>query len=170
MKTIPLHEITAELLAIEDALIEGGGEITPELEADFLAVEAMEAEKVAGYVAIIRRLETTATGIKEEVDRLRNYQRVMQTGADNLKGRLLHHMQVTGRGEYQTRLGRVKVMNSGGKPPVFVKYHAEDLPERFRRVTVEPDKSALLEALQAGDPEAAEYAEIGERSQYLRIF
>ena len=41
---------------------------------------------------------------------------------------------------------------------------------RFRRVTVAEDKTALKEALKAGDPEAAAVARFGEATQFLRIY
>lgn len=168
--TLPLHELTGEFLALEAALIESGGEITPAMEAAFAILEPMETDKIRGYVSVILRMEATAAGVKHELDRLKRFHDTMKNGAKGLKDRLKNHMELTGKTEYETTLGRVKVMNAGGKPPVILLVQPEDLPDRFKKVTVEPNKTALLEALQLGDGDAVQVAEIGDRGTYLRIF
>ena len=77
---------------------------------------------------------------------------------------------MTSRGdtEYETPLGRVRAY-PGSARSVTVLAEPDDLPDRFKRVTVAPDKRALSDALKAQDPEAVRYAEFEAPTPYLRI-
>src|SRR5690606_10052622 len=85
---LPLYEIDAELEALEAALLDAGGEITDDLEATYHDLLDMRAEKVAGYVAVIRRLELSADAYDAEVKRLTAHRNAMRSSAQRLKERL----------------------------------------------------------------------------------
>lgn len=164
---VSLYQLTEDLAAIEDELLESGGEITEEMERSYEELLQMHAEKVEGYLALIRKFEATAVALKDEIDRLQAARKTMDNAAANLKNRLRDAMRRRGETEHQTRLGKVKVQRSSSVP-VVLKVTPEQLPEWFRRVKVEADLVALRNALKEGD--AGDYAELGEASYYLRIY
>ena len=167
-RPLPLYAIDAELAELERALIEADGEITDEVNERFDDLLQMREDKVGGYVAVLRRLETSAEAYGAEAKRLAAGARVMQNSADRLKQRLLDAMTARGDTEYETPLGRVRAY-PGSARSVTVLGEPDDLPERFKRVTVSPDKRALSDALKAQDPEAIRYAEFEAPTPYLRI-
>ena len=166
---LPLYEIDAELEALEAALLDAGGEITDDLEATYHDLLDMRAEKVAGYVAVIRRLELSADAYDAEVKRLTAHRNAMRTSAQRLKERLCEAMCRRGEDAHDTPLGRVRVQHARTRP-VLLLVDPDDLPERFRRVAVSADKRALTDALKEGDEEALRCAEWGEPSPFLRIY
>ena len=167
-KPLPLYTIDGELAQLESALIEAGGEITDEVNERFDDLLQMRQEKVAGYVAVIRRLETSAEAYASEAKRLSSNARAMQNSADRLKQRLLDAMTARGDQEYETPLGRVRTYE-GSARSVTVLVDPDDLPDRFKRVTVAPDKRALADALKSQDPDAVRLAEFEPPTPFLRI-
>ena len=166
---LPLYEIDAELEALEVALLDAGGEITDDVEAEYHDLLDMRAEKVAGYVAMIRRLELSAEAYDAEVKRLTANRNAMRNTAQRLKDRLCEAMCRRGEDEHETPLGRVRVQRASTRP-VVVLVEVDALPERFRRISVSADKRALTDALKDGDEEALRCAELAEPSPYLRIY
>ena len=61
-----LYNIDADLAALEDLLIESGGEITDELDDRLNKILDSRANKVDGYIAIIRSNNALAEGFKTE--------------------------------------------------------------------------------------------------------
>ncbi len=56
----------------------------------------------------------------------------------------------------------------GFKPKVFDESKpVEELPERFQRVSVEPDTKAIRQALESG--EELDFARLGDRGASIRI-
>lgn len=173
MKALSLYAIDADLLALEDALLAAGGEITDEIEAEHNHLLDVRDRKVEGYLRVLRRLETTADAIKAERQRLQEAERSMTNAAQSLKDRLAASMQQHGDSEYLTSLGRVKLQRSGSVP-VELLVDVDGLPESFVRVKRSADLTALRDALQSEDAaereEAERIAQLGEAKHYVRIY
>ncbi len=173
IKSLTLYALDAELQALEDALIESGGEVTDEIEAQHDRLLDGRADKVEGYLRVMRRLEATAEAVKAERQRLQDAERRLSGAAQALKDRLAASMQQRGDTEYLTALGRVKLQRSGS-PPVELRVEVERLPEAFVRTKRSADLTALREALASEDPErraeAEALARLGEPSYYVRIY
>ena len=166
---VSLYHITEDLADLEHSLLESGGEITEDLEEEYAELLEMHGSKVESYIAMIRRFEATAEGIKAERERLQAAEKTMENAARSLKDRLRDAMQRRGEAEHLTRLGKVKLQRSGSTP-VVLKVAPEQLPTHFQRVKVGADLTSLKHALQEGDDGAAQYAELGEPSYYVRIY
>ena len=173
MKALSLYAIGADLLALEDALLAAGGEITDEIEAEHNHLLDVRDQKVEGYLRVLRRLETTADAIKAERQRLQEAERSMTNAAQSLKDRLAASMQQHGDSEYLTSLGRVKLQRSG-TVPVELLVDVDGLPESFVRVKRSADLTALRDALQSEDAaereEVERIAQLGEAKHYVRIY
>lgn len=86
--SMTLFELNAEMAALEDALIENGGELTPELEQALAETEQSLAKKVDGYCAVIAKLSYAEDVLAAEIKRLQDKKKV----AGNAKERLKKHI------------------------------------------------------------------------------
>jgi len=163
-----LYEAAEAVADLEATLLENGGEITDELDAEYAQAIATVEGKMAGCVALIRQFETEAEALKIERARLDAMIRTRENGARRVKNLVMQALSIMGADEARTPLGRFKIQYAA--PPLVLRYEAEALPDHFKRVTVEANKQALAEALRSGDPDAALYAEFGERQPFVRIY
>ena len=172
-----LYEISAELRALEEAILEADGDITDEqteqiIDAWFAEIGDRRDEKFDGYGALIRNLESRAKARKEEAARINALARPDENLAKRLKTRLKFFMENVFQVEkVETLKFRFAVQKNGGAVPVIVEdYYVEnsvELPEEFRRVAFEPDLPKIREALEQG--RELDFARLGERGTSLRI-
>ena len=165
-----LYDIDDELLALIESIEDAGGEVTDDQETRLHALLDAREDKADGYIAVIRELDARAKAFADEAARLNSHAKSTGSKRDRLKARLLESMQRRGEEVIEGRLGKVRVQFSGSAS-VVVLADPEDLPERFQRVTVAADKTALKAALAEQDPEAVRVAELSEsRTPYIRIY
>lgn len=164
-----LYDIDADLREIEDALWESGGDIDDEIDDRYATLLDAREDKVDGYYALIRTFSAEAEKFSAEEERMAGKRKAAENAARRLKDRLLASMQARGERELAGRLGKVKVQKAGTRP-VELLVDPDDLPERFRRVTVATDSRALAAALKGGDAEAQAVARLGEATEYLRLY
>ena len=165
-----LYEITDELLQMEADFEERGGDITDEeLDAYLRLQEDLEA-KLDRTAAFVRELEARARARREEANRLLELARLDEALIARLKDRMMAAMLALDRERVDTPRFRLSIRAAGGKVPVVLRVERpEELPPRFRRISIAPDLETIRAALEAGDPEAASIAEFGERKRYLSI-
>ena len=163
-----LYEIAGDVLALEDLLLESGGEWTPEAEALYNEVEGSLESKVDGYAALIREWEADAEKWKAEEQRVAGHRKARENAAARLKARLLESLQQIGRDKVETPRFKIAVQRSA--PSVEVLVEADALPMEYQRVIPESrvaDKKALLEALKSGAE--IDGARLTEGTAYVRI-
>lgn len=88
-----LFELTAEMVAIQDALWESGGELTPELEEAMNDNGPALIAKVDGYGALIRKFKASSATLAAEIKRLQAMKKTMDNGEKRLKERLEYNMR-----------------------------------------------------------------------------
>jgi len=172
-----LIELTADLQQLDTMLDTIEGDIPPDLQqaVDELlsqrnATQEAMLEKVDNYAALIQSRAYWAATRKAELERLSKLIESDQKAIDFLKGRLKAHLEVTEQKKVRTKRFNISVKTAGGKQGLRLNLeNPKDLPERFQRVIVEPDNTALREALEADDPEAKEVAYFAERTTYSRF-
>lgn len=96
MGNMTLFELTAEMAAIEDALIESGGELTPELEQALAENEKSLAKKVDDYAAIIAKFSYTEDILDAEIKRLQQRKKVVGNAKERLKKHVCDTMGIFG--------------------------------------------------------------------------
>jgi hypothetical protein len=165
---ITLHDITTEMQAILDRLMMGEEVTDAEMDA-LMELEDDLATKVSGYVKAIRSMEATSQAYKDEEDRLKARRKASANAASRLKERLQHHLDMIRVDTVETDVAKVRVQQHHS-PGLKLRVADDQLPERFARVKTYADKTALKEALEEGDAEAAEYAELTAPSRYVRIY
>lgn len=172
-----LHEIAGDVQAMEELLLEMGGEWTEEVEALFAEVEGSLEQKVDSYSALIREWELDAEKWKAEEQRVAAHRKAREKAAERLKTRLCEYLVQMKRDKVEGARFKVGVQRAASVVEVLCP--ADKLPDGFKRVvpaTVEPDKRAIAAALQhggelvIGDGKAREVlARMVPGSLYVRI-
>ena len=136
-------EIKEEYRKIEEALENSGGELSPELEAMFDALNDAKEQKIENIVYLIKNNEALFDAIKAEKDKLTAKQKTAENTIERLKT-LLSYLVPQGN-EVKTATYKV----SWGKCPDKVSddIDMDKLPDVYKRIKEEPDKKMILEAL-----------------------
>lgn len=152
-----LFEISEDLHFLQDFLSDTGGDITE---------EAMEAEidkwlgdlgeerdiKIDNYCALIREFQARSDARAGEAERIEALSRVDKNAAESLKSRLLAFFNVHELDKVETARFRVSRVNNGGALPVIIDTEVlddpESLPEAYRKVVYQPNRTQIVEDLQ----------------------
>lgn len=164
-----LHEITGDFLALEELLIEAGGEFTPEVEALMAELHGSLETKVDGYAALIAEWLSDAEKWKAEEQRVAAHRKALENAADRMKTRLCEQMIAMDQLKVETPRFKVAVQRSASSVEVLC--DAADLPAMWRRevpATVAPDKAAILADLKAG-VNGESFARLTDGTAYVRI-
>ena len=171
-----LMQIGADGMALDQLIEEYAAEhegdlteIAPVIDA-WLDENATQLQvKLEGYAAVIREYEARAAARKTEAQRMAALAQADTSQAQHLKDRLKWFFEARGILKIETATAKISLANNGGKLPVILTddLDVSGLPERFQRIHIEADKTAIYEALEAG--EDIEFARFGERGKSLRI-
>ena len=162
-----LFKIGEHFYALESLIIEQEGEITDEIDQWLDEYQAKEEEKIDAYCYVIQKFDDIA----QEAQRLAERSKTYSKKVSQLKDRLKIYLENRGREKVETPRFTVTICGNGGKLPV--KLHEditpEDLPDQFTRTFIEPDMQKIREAIQDGDKQALNIAQILPRGTHLRI-
>ena len=159
-----LYEITGEYLALLD-YADG-----TELEDQKIFTDTLESiqgeltVKADGYAAVIAEIDASIKKFDGEIDRLTKRRDAMKNSVKKMKEALFSAMKTMNMDEIKTDFHKFKIVNNGGKRALEV---TGEVPERFTKVTIEPDNDKIREAIEAG--EDISFAHLKERGQHLRI-
>ena len=176
MPVRPLYAISADLLHLNDLLedIDGDmsrlGEMEPAVTGWLELLGEEQAEKLDGYIGLIKQLQMEAAAAKAEEEQWAAKRKARESRARYLETKLLRHLEATGQTKVTTASGRVvSVQRNGGVQPVEIKAGVQpaDVPAEFHRHTVEIDKAAVRAALAEGRELA--WAELLPRGNSLRV-
>lgn len=139
-----LFNINAELYEVYNEIENNGGEMTPELEATLEITEAERLTKGEGYVYVIKQLRSQSDMIKSEIKRLQELAKRYENSADTLADTLLQ--SVVAHGQIKTAF----VTISSRKSKSVTITDESLLGAEFMRIKTEPNKTAIKEAIEAG--------------------
>ena len=170
-----LIELSADLEQLDSLLDTIDADIPVDLQT---AVDELLAQREATHEALLEKLDNYcgliqsrlmwAAARKAEVERLAKLAESDIKAVEFLKGRLKTHLEATEQQKIRTKRFNISVCANGGKAPLrFDATPPEQMPERFKRSIVEPDKEAIRTALEAG--EDLSFAYLTERESHLRI-
>jgi hypothetical protein len=163
-----LFQIGDDLMAIL-SLIEDDGEVTDQLSTWFDEIQSGEAEKLDGYIGVIRTLESQEAVAKAEAEQFATKARARANKIKYLKETLKGHLERTGRSRVTTKAGRnIRIQANGGAPSLTVDViPVEDLPAEFVRTVTEVNEDAIKAALKAG--KEVPFARFEPKGTHLRI-
>lgn len=129
-------------------------------------------DKVEDYVHVIRQLDADAEAAKQEKLRLAKKQSTAENGAKRLREALKEAMSIYGITKIKKPTCSVTLSS---RWDTVLDVEPEDLPEEFKKVTVEPKKAEITKWLKAYDPdkggtnlETCEWAHL-EQTQTLTV-
>jgi len=91
-----LKEILEKHYSIELALMEAGGELTPEIESMLDENDQSFEDKLDGYASFIDHLKTQEAGLKAKIESLQARKKSLNNTALSLRQRMLSAMQEKG--------------------------------------------------------------------------
>ena len=169
-----LFEIAEDLRHVAELLLadsDAGGELAVEkaaaIDAWFADLEAQEAQKLDGYVNLIRRIEMEQNAAEQESKYYGAIATQRKNAIGQLKTRILDYLDFTQRASVKTATGRTlrKQANGGSLPLEIDDVEATEVDEKFQKL--ELDRTAIKDALAGG--EELPFARFGPRGYHLRI-
>ena len=165
-----LYELTEDMRNLLDMLEED-----PDNEAiqETISLTLLDLEdKAEDYVHVIRQLEADAAAAKAEKAKLAAKQSSAENGAKRMREALKAAMLLTGKTKIKRATCSVSVST---RWETVLDVEPEDLPDEFKKVTVEPKKAEITKWLKAYDPdkgginlETCEWAHL-EQTQTLTV-
>jgi hypothetical protein len=155
-----LLELVSRAASLEEMLIQSGGEITPELEAELAITEISLPEKIDGYSLVIDRMDSIAEFYKRKADMILKLSRAASNVSDRCKFNLKSAMQTLGTEEILGFDVKFKLVNSNPSCVIddeSIIDGAYIITETITKV----DKKRLTEDLKLGIPCAGARLERG---------
>lgn len=150
MSKLKLWEISAELDAIADELIEAGGVISEELEAKLDAMTEAFETKAENIALVYHDLLEYANAAKAEADRLSKLQKSHKNAADGLKT-YLHEYFVRQQVD-KLKTARVNIRRQkNSRPSIEWTGPADKAPAAYQKVEFSVDTQLAYEQWRAGE-------------------
>lgn len=144
-----LYEINTDYLRIIEAVEEAEGVLTPELEEQLAANGEDFSNKIENYLKAVRNYEADAEAFKAESAAFAAKAKRAAATVERLKQTVTAAMQLRGMdkerfGNFTASLRRIERVQVDDTL-------IQQLPDNFKRIKYEADKTALKEALKAGE-------------------
>ncbi len=150
-----LVEIAHDLVAFEQLLLDGDGELTPDAEAAldqwFRELGVARDTKLDNYCALLEELKLRADARKEAELRLAIRRRVDENLIARLKERLKYFFETQSLKSIETERYKISLARNGGKVPLKLECQAENLPPIYQRHVIEPAAEEIRIALESGN-------------------
>lgn len=146
-----LYELTEDLTQLIEML-----EDDPENEAikETIGMLLLDLDdKAEDYVHVIRQLEADAEMAKAEKQRLAKKQSAAENAAKRMRDYLKDAMLITGRTKIKRPTCSIGITT---RWETVLDVDVNDLPDEFKRVTVEPKKAEITKWLKAYNPDKEE--------------
>jgi hypothetical protein len=149
-----LYEIPMEFAEIDMALVESGGELTPELEKKFDEFLRLGKDKIEGAAMVVRGFELEAEACQQEAKRLNERAASLDKNSERLKKLILVALDAAFAGKVKTPLFTIWGQTSAVTTNFDLTPGADlaTFPETLVRIKRELDKKALKEAVEDGGP------------------
>lgn len=141
-----IYQITTEQQRINELLEESGGELTPEIEEALLINEENLLTKVENYAYSIRKYEGASDNIAEEIKRLQALKRTADNTIERLKENIGNAMISFNRPKLDVGTFRL----SFRKSEMVTIEECTELPERYQKVKIDYDRTALKNDIKNG--------------------
>lgn len=163
-----LYELTGDFLALSNM-----ADSTDEREQEVF-LQTLEAVigtidmKMDDYAAVMTEMDNTTKNIDEEIQRLTARKNAISNNLKRMRERLYEVMVATDRRKVKTDLHTFAIQKNGGKLPLIIDQDA-NVPHKWCKITIEPDKDMIRTALESGNTEVLSFAHFGERGEHLSI-
>lgn len=107
-----LYELTGQMAAIEAALEETGGELTPELEELWAETAESLQAKVDNYHALVIKLEDHSGNVAKRIKELQDLKKLDDNSVKRIKGHILNVMNENGLTKLEGAYCKVSLSSS----------------------------------------------------------
>ena len=155
-----LYELTWKYKEIQNHLLNDD-----DYPVELIAADEEINSKIENYGFVIRNLESDSDALEAEIYRLMDRKETADKAIDRMKKMVMKAMKATDKTKLTTPHFKFTVAKAGGKTPVKI---TGDVPHEWCKVKYEPDKDKIRTAMEE-DGEIFDFAELGERTEYLRM-
>lgn len=162
-----LYEMTNDYVKLMGMLYDD--EMDEETIVDTLdSIESVMEIKCDSIAMVMNELQGDIDKIDKEIKRLQARKKTLENNHGRLKGYIERAMRATGKLKFKTQMFSFGIRKAGARSLVLT-VEPDKLPEQFRKVTVEADKSAIKEAMKSQNVEALEFAYLAPATEYVSI-
>lgn len=155
-----LYELTWKYKEIQNHLLNDD-----DYPVELIAADEEINSKIENYGFVIRNMESDSDALDAEIKRLMDRKKTTDKAIDRMKEMVMQAMKATDKTKLTTPHFKFTVARAGGKTPVKI---TGDVPHEWCNVKYEPDKDKIRMAMEE-DGEIFDFAELGERTEYLRM-
>lgn len=155
-----LYELTWKYKEIQNHLLNDD-----DYPVELIAADEEINSKIENYGFVIRNMESDSDALDAEIKRLMDRKKTTDKAIDRMKDMVMQAMKTTDKTKITTPHFKFTVARTGGKTPVVIN---GDVPHEWCKVKYEPDKDKIRKAIEE-DGEVLDFAELGERTEYLRM-
>lgn len=155
-----LYELTWKYKEIQNHLLNDD-----DYPVELIAADEEINSKIENYGFVIRNMESDSDALDAEIERLMDRKKTTDKAIDRMKDMVMQAMKTTDKTKITTPHFKFTVARAGGKTPVKI---TGDVPYEWCKVKYEPDKDKIRTAMEE-DGEIFDFAELGERKEYLRM-
>ena len=149
MNEYALIQVSQTLHNLERALIEGGGELPPELEAAFSVETIAREQQVDLYYKTMKRCESLVKELKDTIKILSHSVNSVEAFKDRLKTNVKQALLISGTNEFKGSVVDFK-LSKGGTKLVIADEGLIPVSYFNERLIMELDKDKLKADLEAG--------------------
>lgn len=162
MANFTLYELTEEAKELQDMI----QEYPPETFSDTIeSLQLMIEDKADSYAVVNQNISNEIAALKAEEERLRLRRNALERNQIRLIKAIKDAMNALGKNKIRTEKFTFSVVKNGGLQPI--KIDAEKLPDKFKKVIMEPDIERIREAVKNG--EIIPGVEVLPRGEHLTI-
>jgi hypothetical protein len=143
-----LYALVAESQNITSALIESGGQLSPELEEALINLEVKLPSKIDAYAAVLERMEMEEEYWKAKAKQYQSIAKGCLNVREKIKESLKTAAEALGSDELLGVDSRFKITNSNPKLIIDQQLLSEDY--LVKKVIFEPDSDKIKDDLKAG--------------------
>ena len=147
---INLYKLNTEIEALETALIDSEGEITPEVEEIMMGFDALLTEQTDAIIEYAAYLEDGISAAKERAREISDVKKGYERRLERFRALVIETMVRLGRTKQETLLGRITLPKRGVKASIV---EQDRIPLQFiREIPAQhmPDIVEITKALKEG--------------------
>jgi hypothetical protein len=145
-----LHELAAEYRALQEAVIEAGGELSQDMDQRLSHVEESIHRKVDALRVLIVENEAEHEKLSREAQYFQRRALTHKRAVESYRHWIMSAMEAAGLQRAGERFP-LRIQANGGRPEFLWTDDACKVPDEYIRTRVELDKDAIFRAYQRGD-------------------
>lgn len=144
-----LYQVAAALAELGEQLVDNGGELTPEIEAQLGKLEGAWEDKVERILLYAQNVRASGTAAAAEAERLNHLAKARANAAQRLRDYVKQLMEIAGRPKVETDRIVARIQKNS-RPSITCAIPVDELPPDLVRTTKSFNADAAYERHKAG--------------------